>query len=302
MKRIKIIFATFSMVILIGCGDTNYNADGNMSFDDHSENVDGQIATNAEINPDIDISNDKSTDNSSAILNENDSENSIENSEKYQQLKNDYDKLLDENNKLKGDIDELESLINNSPEIEFNDIGLSVDGNMIPISTKESAVVINNKTYYSEDFIKGIIDNNNSITFQNGIVYIGKIIKEQNALTDEWLFGKEYVDFESKTNDSYGIGHTNAIEFTNKAYVKYSLNNEYAYFKCVISMREGYREGSGNIIIKADDIEIYKSPDISKTTKMFDVDIPINNCSILTIQYLDDESVGCIISDAIVYN
>lgn len=240
--------------------------------------------------------------------------------EEYQNLKNQngslvaqntkyFDELEETKHKMESDeeqsdskVQELEKIIAEFPDIQFRDIGLSVDGNAIPINAKESAVIVHNKTYYSEDIIKSLIGSNERMEIQDNILCIGKIIKEQNALTNEWLFGKEYVDFGSKITDSYGVGHTNAIVFTNKAYVKYSLNNEYSYFKCVISMREGYREGTGNIIISADDVEIYKSPDISKSTKMFEVDIPINKCSILTIKYLDDQSVGCIVSDAIVYN
>ncbi len=220
----------------------------------------------------------------------------------YNELEDAKNKIEEYENNSDYRVQELEKQLNDKPNVQFKDVGLSVNGENIPFNSKDSSVVINNRAYYSDEFIKCLVDTNNNITIKDNTMYIGKIIKEQNALTNEWLFGEEYVRFESKIKDSYGVGHTNAITFTNKAYVKYSLDNEYSYFKCVISMREGYREGSGNIIIKADDTEIYKSPDISKNTKMFNVDIPINNCSILKIEYLDDESVGCIISDAIVYN
>lgn len=237
----------------------------------------------------------------SELTSENESLRS-QNTKYYDELEEAKIKIKEYENNLDSKVQELEKQLNDKPDVQFKDIELSVNGEIIPLNSTDSSVIINNRTYYSDEFVKCLVDSNNNITIQDNTMYIGKIIKEQNALTNEWLFGKEYVNFESKVNDSYGFGHTNAIEFTNKAYVKYSLNNEYSYFKCVISMRKGDREGSGNIIIKADDIEIYKSADISKATKMFDVDIPINNCSILTIEYLDDKSVGCIVSDAIVYN
>lgn len=60
---------------------------------------------------------------------------------------------------------------------------------------------------------------------------------------------------------------------------------------------------SGVITIKADDVIVYTSPSLNKKTEPFaEASIPIQNCTLLTIEYNGDYSNPCIISDAAVFN
>ena len=60
----------------------------------------------------------------------------------------------------------------------------------------------------------------------------------------------------------------------------------------------------GIFTIKADDVVIYTSPTLIKTTNPYEIDIPINNCSLLTFEYdtKGQYEFDCVISDAVVYN
>ena len=58
------------------------------------------------------------------------------------------------------------------------------------------------------------------------------------------------------------------------------------------------------ITIKADDDVVYTSPSLNKKTEAYtEIDVPINNCKLITIEYSTDSwSNDCILSDVIVYN
>ena len=223
-----------------------------------------------------------------------------------------FDELEDVNNKMKdlddqssSKVEELENQLNDMPIVQFKSLGLSINGEDIPINADNSSVIVNNRTYYAEEFINNIVSSDMNISVQNNTMYIGKIIYEKTMLFDEWLFDHRYDNFENIAIDSYGKNHTNVVTFTNQGYVTFNLNNNYSLFKCNIAIQERYGDGSstGNVIIKADDQEVYRSPDISKMTKAYDIiDIPIYNCSLLTIQYVATGSTRCIVSEAIAYN
>jgi len=61
---------------------------------------------------------------------------------------------------------------------------------------------------------------------------------------------------------------------------------------------------SGILTIKADDKVVYTSESINKTTIPFtELDIPIDNCNLLTLEYTGSSNyIDCIISSAEVYN
>lgn len=74
-------------------------------------------------------------------------------------------------------------------------------------------------------------------------------------------------------------------------------------FKCTVSISEDYYFGYTTTLTIISDEEIVYSSDITKTTEPYDIEVPINNCKLLTIQFDSNiGSDGCIISDAIVYN
>lgn len=74
--------------------------------------------------------------------------------------------------------------------------------------------------------------------------------------------------------------------------------------KLTIAVSESsYMDTSGVITIKADDVIVYTSPNLNKKTEPFtETSIPIQNCTLLTIEYSGDYYNWCIISDAVVFN
>lgn len=209
-------------------------------------------------------------------------------------------------NQSNSKLQELQQQINDMPDVQFKDIGLSVNGENIPINSTNSSVVINNRTYYSDEFVKSLVDSNNNITIQDNTLYIGKIIKEKSSLSNEWILNKSYVSFDDSVTDSYGNMHTNALRFNDHTCsVIYNLNGEYSLLKCDIEIRDNsYMDKTGIISIKADDAVVYTSPVLTKTTEPFsEEDIPINNCKLLTIEYSANSSYNqCIMDNVTVYN
>ena len=85
----------------------------------------------------------------------------------------------------------------------------------------------------------------------------------------------------------------------------YNLNKKYKYLKFEYVALEGTDlNGLGTITIKADDKIVYTSEEITKTdVKKQVIDIPINNCNLLTVEYNSTiDSYRCIMSNAILYN
>lgn len=201
-------------------------------------------------------------------------------------------------------VKELENQLSSIPEFEFKNIGLSINGEYMPISSADSSIVVNNKPYYSYDFIKNLVDTDTSIVIKDDTMYIGKIVKEKLALYDNRIIGKEYIQFENIVEDSHEIKHTDAIKLTNKAYVTYDLKKEYAFFSCNFSILKNLvKDGTATITIKADGEEVYKTPAISKYDDALDIeDISINNCSQLTIECATEGVITGILSDIKVYN
>lgn len=241
--------------------------------------------------------------------------------QEYQDLKKQNASLVDQNTKyfddleevteelelLKGEsgseVERLNQQLNEMPSVEFKDMGLCMDGNDVAMDTAGSSVVVNNRVYYSDEFIKNLVGSGRGIEEQEGTLYIGKIIKEQEKLSENWIMDRKYVDFLSYGTDTYGNNYTDPISLSNKAYVTYSLKNEHAYFRCRASAKQNAKNGSvGNIIIKADGREIYKSPDMTMTTVPFDIDIAIQNCDLLSIEFISNGNIRCLIADSTVYN
>ena len=241
--------------------------------------------------------------------------------EEYQDLKKQNASLVDQNTKyfddlekvteelelLKGEsgseMERLNQQLSGMPSVEFRSMGLCMDGNDVAMDTTDSAVVVNNRVYYSDEFVKNLVGSGRSITAQDGTLYIGKMIKEKEALSEKWLMDKYKVSFTDVETDSYGNNHTNPMVFYNGSSVIYNLSQEYSYFQCNISIENTSKiDRMGNIMIKADGIEIYKSPDMTKLTEPFDINITINNCSLLTIEFVANSNIGCIISGSTVYN
>ena len=224
----------------------------------------------------------------------------------FDELTEASDKIKDYENQTNTRVQELEQQLNDSPDIQFKDIGLSVNGENIPINSTKSSAIINNRIYYSDEFVKSLIGSKNSISIQDDTMYIGKIIKEKSSLLDEWILDSSGAGYENNLTDSYGNIHTNALQFYyNTCSIIYNLNGEYSLLKCNISIRDNAAMNeTGIITIKADDAVVYTSPALTKTTEPFSKeDIPINNCSLLTIEYNSSSSSNkCIMDNITVYN
>ena len=80
------------------------------------------------------------------------------------------------------------------------------------------------------------------------------------------------------------------------------MNRNYAYLKCRIAVHESCSIESDIILTITPDTGSPYSVQLDKKTEQFDVEIPINNCSLLTIECKSDTRYSAIISDAVLYN
>lgn len=143
-----------------------------------------------------------------------------------------------------------------------------------------------------------------SMINKDGVLYIGKIVKEKSNLMDKPMVDKSSDVFVYENMaDTYGNVYSKAICFYyNGRYIVFNANREYDKLKCVISMNEGSR-GEGMIQIEADDSVVYTSPSVTSQTEPFEVDIPINKASKITLKSLGSDSVSYVmVSDCVLYN
>lgn len=232
--------------------------------------------------------------------------------DEYIQLKQEKKTYTDQISKNLNDLEvandrikELEQQLANIPNMQFKNVGLAIEGDVIPINTIDSSVIINNRTYYSDDFINSIVQDNMNISLQDDVMYIGKIIKSKANLLDQWEFDTEYVRSYDNGTDSYGNMYSNVLYFpSSHSYITYNLNREYSLMKFKLAISEdASMDKTGTLTIKADDEVVYTSPALTRTTEAFEVmDVPINNCLLLTIEYNAVGDNDCFIFDAEIYN
>lgn len=102
-----------------------------------------------------------------------------------------------------------------------------------------------------------------------------------------------------------GNAYSNTLRFNTSGNIIYVLNGEYSLMKFTISICEtAVIDKEGIITIKADDDIVYTSPSLNKKTEAYTkIDVPINNCKLLTIEYSTNSwDNDCIMSDIVVYN
>lgn len=240
----------------------------------------------------------------------NDIENFMNN---YQVLQEQKESLLDQNEKYFNDlteanskIEELQLQTDNIPAFNYSSLSLSVDAEDIPINKNNSMVTIDGREYVSKEIAEKLLDENQNMTIKDDTLFIGKVVADRANLVDQDVIeiSGDFVNGE-KVTDSYGNTHLNAIYC--KRYdgrVIYNLKRKYNFLKCSFSIEEnGNIDQYTTIIIKVDDIQVY-SIEITKLDEpITNVEIPINNCSLLQISCEnEDGSCSCIISDAIIYN
>lgn len=247
---------------------------------------------NVEVNPEVKV--DVMVDNSENTTNETISNMTID----------EYESLKKENITLENENQELKKQLGSNPSFEFKTLGLYIDGESIPINSNNSVVVVNGVNYYSEDIIKNLISNNNVEIKAEGI-YIGRIVKEQTNLVEEWIVDRNGCRVFDRKTDSYGNTYTECLVLPYGEII-FNLNREFSFLKCDFSMSSNVASNTkGNITIKADDEVVYTNELDKFTEPILEQVIPIKNCSLLKIYYdsnsrYSDE--GGIISNAILFN
>lgn len=80
------------------------------------------------------------------------------------------------------------------------------------------------------------------------------------------------------------------------------MGRSYSYLKCVVAMQDDYK-GKGILQIKADGNVVYTSTEIINMTEPFEIDIPINQASTISIGTIGEIGTSRIlVSDAVLYN
>jgi len=211
-------------------------------------------------------------------------------------LENESENLTEKLGVANGELDEV-------PAIEFRDLGLSIDGEEQVINKDKSSVFINGIQYYSQDFVNNLLPDNMSATVRDDTFYIGKIIKEKVNLFDQPVIhqaGSTY--FYDSIKDTYGNIYGSALVFEySDRFTSFNAGRDYSHFKCTVAMQERFN-GKGELQIKADDNIIYTSPEIINMTEPFEIDIPINQASTISIGTIGDSTSRIFITNAVLYN
>lgn len=198
----------------------------------------------------------------------------------------------------------LETQLGDIPQISYKSLGLMLDAQDILISKNNSMVTIDGKDYFSKEIAEKLLPDGKNMTIKDETIFIGTVVADKTRLSDQWVLNSKYCETNFSGNDSYGNSRTNAITFTYYGgEIVYNLNRKYSYLKCTISVYADCSMNSGSTLIITPDIGEPYSVQITKTTEPFEVEIPINNCSLLTITCDSNSSnKSIIISNAIVYN
>ncbi len=233
-----------------------------------------------------------------------------------EELKNENDRLgqekteyLDLLTEAKKTIEELQMQEDSDPAVHYSSLSLMVNGEDIPINKSNAMITCDGRDYISQEIFEIIVPDDQTITIKDGVLYIGKVITESSSLFDEVTVDCAGLWKTDSVNDSYGNHYTNALCPQNyHTYIIVNLNRKFSFLKFKLAVQE---EGNSDAIItvKADDTIVYTSPELSITTEPFEIeDIPLNHCSLLTIQVDSGPNNGmgmgfqCIIADPVVYN
>lgn len=219
------------------------------------------------------------------------------------QYENTIDGLIAERSELAKKLGDANGELSGIPSIEFQNIGLSIDGEEKAINKEKSSVFINGIQYYSEEFVDNLLPESSVSTIKDGMFYVGKIVKEKYNLFDLPIITQTYNSrFYDSMEDTYGNmqGKSLYLEYNGDS-VTFNTGREYAYFKCVVAMHKG-SVSTGYLQIEVDDDIIYTSEKISNMTEPFEVDLPINAASTVTVETIGDGRSCIFVSNAVVYN
>lgn len=189
------------------------------------------------------------------------------------------------------------------PVIKYKDCGLSIDGEEKTVDKEKSSVSINGNPYYSKEFFDNLLPSNKSAIEKDGMLYIGKIVKEKSNLFDmKVIRASNSVDIEESSKDTYGNIYNKTVIFTGSDDgVTFNTNREYSKLKCTLAVLDE-NDGGGVIQIESEKKILYTSKEITSTTEPFEIDIPINNASQITIKQISGDWTCNMVANAIVYN
>ncbi len=188
------------------------------------------------------------------------------------------------------------------PTIQYQNCGLSIDGEEKIINTDKSSVLINGRKYYSKDFVDNLLPDNKSAIEKDNMLYIGKIVKEKSNLFDRQMVDKSDVSIETNVKDTYGTIHNKAVVFAlSENSITFNANKGYSKLKCTIAVLDG-QKGGGIIQIESEQGVLYTSEEITSTTEPIELDISINQASRITIKQLSGRWSYNMVTDAVLYN
>lgn len=232
----------------------------------------------------------------------------------------DVKKMAKENEKLKKEISnyqkEIEELaeklgtvsgeLNDIPEMEYRNYGLSIDGEEKAIEKDKSSVLINGRKYYSKDFVDNLLPSDKTAIEKDEMLYIGKVVREKSNLFDRQMINisdSMYIKIEGNVKDTYGNIRNKALIFGwGEGSATYNANREFSKLKFTLAVRDK-KSGGGIIQIESEEGILYTSEEILSTTEPIEIDIPINHASSITIKQIKEGRDLCnMVADAVLYN
>lgn len=213
-----------------------------------------------------------------------------------------FDDLTNANNQ----IDDLQAKINDIPTINYSNLGLSINGEDIQINQNKSMISIDGRDYVSKEVMEKLISNNQDITIRDDTIFVGKVIAGKEKLSDQYIMDSLRCQIEDNATDSYGDLHNDCIVLSSGLYgsseIQFNVNNNFNMLMGTLFVHEGASKGDSTVVtIKADDEVIYTTNLESDTVPIL-IDLPINNCSTITITKNGDDYFACVLSNAILYN
>lgn len=215
-----------------------------------------------------------------------------------------FNDLTDAENK----IESLESQIGDVPQISFNNLGLMLDAQDVSINKNNSMVTIDGKEYFSKEIIEKLLPEGKNMTIKDGTIFIGTVAVDKASLYEQKIMNQSNIYMIDTVTDSYGNIYSNVLycrsTYTGKKEIIYVLDNKYSLLQITLAIRDDAKlDKKGILTIKADNEVVYTSNNLDKKTQPFTIEVAINNCQLLTLEYdcnLDNND--CIIADAILYN
>lgn len=192
------------------------------------------------------------------------------------------------------EIKELEEKLSTLPTVKFNNLALCVDGEDKVIETNNSVAIIDGREYWSKEMAEKLLIAGKVATVKDDTIYIGRVVGNKTNLFSLSIQSSENYYSQDAITDSYGNNYSNTRYFKSSNYGEhfctYVLDRKYSLLRISLAIRDNaYLDDSGIITIKADGEVVYVSEKLVKTTEPFtEIDIPINNCMLLEINYKSD--------------